>query len=314
MPWKHVVELCIAANLLTWCIGVKLQSNYAVGTFDLSIQDPNQPGHTTKGSVFYPLNATNVKFPLLVMSPGFIGSESFYSFLWKYLVPLGYIMAIEASYDYDPYSDPLWKAREQAYLLDYVREQGNNPKSPLYNIVGDTATAMGHSEGGVASFIAADATALGGKYNYSFTSLMILSGCFTALDDYTESIKRDTIPVFILTGTNDCICLPSKQQVYFTESPSSCKYFASIVNATHCRFAHPSTVETDLCVSMEFVNGCAFETHLSFDQQLGLINKYALPWLDFTLKGDADAKKKFELYLKDDSSSSIVVDLAIKCD
>jgi hypothetical protein len=56
-------------------------------------------------------------FPLIVFSPGFLGSHRFYAYIWDALVPRGYVVAVTSSYDRDPLSLPDWKARDQSFML-----------------------------------------------------------------------------------------------------------------------------------------------------------------------------------------------------
>lgn len=104
-------------------------------------------------------------------------------------------MIIEGSYDYDIISTPLWKAKDMAFLLDYVTNASkNDPKIPFYGTVGDAALSMGHSEGGQASILTANPASLKYLYHANYSATIVLSGCFgwpdqTIVHDALTSLK-----------------------------------------------------------------------------------------------------------------------------
>lgn len=73
-------------------------------------------------------------------------------------------------------------------------------------MVGKTALVSGHSEGGVASILAANKAALDNDYTCDFTAILVLSGCFQNPVDESlirEAVKSNKIPIFWITGTED---------------------------------------------------------------------------------------------------------------
>lgn len=154
-------------------------SPLAIGQFDVHVQDPHQNAlHYADCTVYFPSNApSGAQYPLLVFSPGFTESHTFYEYLWTGLVPNGYVVAVMSTFDYDPISLPLWKARDQSFIngiwldqsiqtngsdricfashrLGYLKNQSSsNSSSPIYNLLSGKSAAGGHSEGGAASFI-----------------------------------------------------------------------------------------------------------------------------------------------------------------
>jgi len=292
--------LCVLVIVIASVVGVvhgksvldSTTRGWEIGTFSLYVSDPMQ-NKMVSGLVHYPItNGTAGGFPLLVFSPGFIFRNTFYDYLWKTLVPLGYVMVVGGTYNYDPYSSPLWKARDQAFFLDYLRNQSHtNKNSPLYGLIGPMSAAMGHSEGGAASLIAADADLLDHKYNNNFTTIVDLSGCFGGIDeDDTIGAKHDNIPILFLTGNKDCICTDSHALYLYDVSPSHCKYYVDLVDGSHCFFADPGPVDKVLCWDLEVLMGCGFVTKLPMDTQLQRILNIAVPWLQWQLKGIMTSK------------------------
>jgi hypothetical protein len=95
------------------------QSGFGISQYDLRLQDPHQNAlHYTDCTVYYPTGTpAGSQYPLLVFSPGFTESHRFYQYIWTALVPSGYVVTVMSTYDFDPVSFPLWKARDQSFVL-----------------------------------------------------------------------------------------------------------------------------------------------------------------------------------------------------
>jgi len=292
----------------------KVDLPYRVGTVNLQLSDPRQPGKTIYSILHYPItNGTAGNFPLLVFAPGWNFRDTFYDYLWRTLVPSGYVMAIDGSYGYDAVSDPLWKARDQAFVLEYLRDQStNNKQSPVYGLIGTVSAAMGHSEGGVTSLIAADPNLLDHKYKYNFTTVVDLSGCFGGFGDDYIAAKHDNVPILFITGDHDCICPAANSYYLWTVSPSTCKIFTNIMNGSHCRFADPGPVNGFFCFDLETLLGCGFEAKLPPQVQFDRVLTYTMPWLDWVLKGKAAGKTQLYDALQSDKSKG-KVQYSISC-
>jgi len=290
----------LASVLVFCCIIAGVSAGYPIQRITLSVVDPLQD-KTVDALVYYPVTNGSVgKFPLLVFSPGFIFRYTFYDYLWSTLVPLGYVMAVAGTYGYNPISYPLWKARDEAFLLDYLRNQSvTNRQSPLYGLIGGQSAVMGHSEGGMASLIAADRELLNDEYSCNFSAIVDLSGCFPDFEEEPAiGVKHEKIPILFLTGDKDCICPPSKSLNFYGESVSPCKTFINLVDGGHCYFANPGPVDDVLCYDLEILSGCGFVSKLPKDTQLQRILDVTVPWLQWQLKGMTSARKAFEAVLK----------------
>jgi len=293
------------------CVG-----DYEIGKFYIEERDHTQvDDHSVKGAIFYPSNyKEGEKFPVIVFSPGFIFSDSFYDYLLNFIVPKGYILVIEGSYDYDPISLPLWKAKDMAFLLDFVVNASRfDVESPIYQIVGTKFLSMGHSEGGSAAIVATCRSCIGKAYRSTFAATIVLSGCFVELqEDIQQAIMLLNTPIFWITGTSDCICLPSYQLTEYYNVSSKCKYFANINNATHCLFATPDTIDLFLCTELESIYGCG-NRRLNRVTQQNLTLKYSFPFIEYTLKGDNAAKTHLEQTLAQDVTGGLLEMYLAEC-
>jgi len=297
--------------LLLATVGVS-EGGYPIKSYNVELTDPYQSStHVVKAIIHYPQTPDpQLNFPLIVFSPGFVQSDTFYDYLWQELVPLGYVVAVVGSYDYDPLSEPTWKARDQSFLSDYLRNESvSNPQSPVYHLINSSSTAaMGHSEGGVASLISGDSSLLVYPYHNNWTAIGVLSGCFPPfVDVYTAAAKYDKLPILWITGTRDCICHPSYNYALYSVSPSTCKYYINLVNASHCRFDNSSSViENDLCWDAEVLNGCAFDQMLPLGVQEQRVLEYAVPWFQWHLKGFVSQKVLIDQQLVNDFSFGLL--------
>jgi len=299
-----MIKILLISLLVYLCLG-----DYEIGKYYIEERDHSQTDdHAVKGAIFYPSNhKEGEKFPVIVFSPGFIFSDSFYDYLLNVFVPKGYIMIIEGSYDYDPISLPLWKAKDMAFLLDFVVNASRfDVESPIYQIVGTEYLSMGHSEGGSAAIVATCRSCIGKAYRSTFAATIVLSGCFVELqDDVHTAIKLLTTPIFWITGTSDCICLPAYQLEEFSNVTSKCKYFANMNNGTHCMFATADTIDLFLCTELENIYGCG-NRRLPRNTQQALTLKYSVPFVDYVLKGDTAAKATLDKVLDEDEKGGIL--------
>ena len=221
------------------------------------------------------------------------------------LVPNGYIFASTAWRDFLPAGSEELAIRQLAMYYAIV-SLGADPSSELYGLVGSTAAVMGHSLGGSSTLLLAE------KSPNIFTSALPLSGCIVT------GIEAIRIPTMLLTGTSDCICGPkANADPIYNNISSSCKILADLVNATHCNFAEFTVLDpvvASACSLVELAtgkaSGCAGEPgyihHITAARQFALVDRYALPFLDWTLKGQAAAGTQLLAALDEDSVSGVV--------
>ena len=161
------------------------------------------------------------------------------------------------------------------------------------------SAAMGHSEGGVASLIAADKALLNNSYSSNFSTVVDLSGCFPPYDEAADvGVKHEKIPILFITGSQDCICTPQKNLDFYDDSISPCRYYANLIDGSHCFFANPGPVDGVLCYDLEVLLGCGFVTKIPKDTQLQRVLALTVPWLQWQLKGMTTARKTFDATLQ----------------
>jgi len=306
------MKLLLIFLLVTLCLG-----DYEIGKYYIEERDHTQTDdHAVKGGIYYPSNPKEgEKFPVIVFSPGFIFSDSFYDYILNFFVPKGYIVVIEGSYDYDPISLPLWKAKDMAFLLDFIVNASRfDVESPVYGIVGTKYISMGHSEGGSAAIVATCRSCVGKAYRSTFAATVVLSGCFVELqDDVQIAIRTLNTPIFWITGTEDCICPPYYQIAeYDNVTLSKCKYFANVTNATHCMFATADTIDLFLCTELEAIYGCG-NRRLSRLTQQALTLKYSFPFIEYVIKGDNAAKQNLDQFLVQDEQEGVIANYYSAC-
>eukprot|EP01089_Gocevia_fonbrunei_P003236 TRINITY_DN13159_c0_g1_i1.p1 TRINITY_DN13159_c0_g1~~TRINITY_DN13159_c0_g1_i1.p1 ORF type:complete len:174 (+),score=26.14 TRINITY_DN13159_c0_g1_i1:95-616(+) len=165
---------------------------------------------------------------------------------------------------------------------------------------------MGHSEGGISSMVAEDPELIPNDYGISWTAIVVLSGCFPPDPIGEKAAKYGKLPILFITGTSDCICPDTIDLGYYHISPSACKYFVDIVNATHCAFASPLTIAEFFCFDYELYDGCGFAASLTVSTQQALVLKYVVPWLQWQLKSIPTAKYSLNAALNIDQTHKII--------
>ena len=98
-----------------------------------------------------------------------------------------------------------------------------------------------------------------------------------------DAAQSLTIPALLFSGSVDCVTPPEDHQIpMFNALASECKYLITITGASHCQFAENSFT----CNLGEIA--CDSPTISRFAQQQ-TVTDFLLPWLNFTLKEEAEA-------------------------
>ena len=107
------------------------------------------------GTIYYPANQTG-PFGVISISPGFLGDQTSIAQWGPRLASHGFVtVTINTT---NPLNSPTQRSTEQRQALSYVVAQGANPASPISDLVdGDRRGVAGHSMGGGASLISAQA-------------------------------------------------------------------------------------------------------------------------------------------------------------
>ena len=247
-------------------------------------------------------------FTLLIFR--FIFVDTFYDYLWKTIVPLGYVFSVGGTYDYDPISSPIDKSQDQITIRNYLLAQSeNNKSSPIYHLINPLKTAaMGHSEGGLGSLISAASS--------NYTTIIDLTGCFGGTGEswvpYIQNNKNTS--ALVITGTKDCICSVDTSLLFYnTIVHSPCRYYANIFEGSHCRFANPGPVDSQLCWDLELLKGCALDTKLPAEQLQAQVLSYSIPWLEWQLKDNKNGQSQLDMVLKNNYANKKLFAYASSC-
>lgn len=264
-----------------------------VGHRQFTFKDASRNDRPVLTEIYYPsdMEGDNVPvsgqpgdaYPVLVFGHGFVMEWSAYANIWTKLVPQGYFIAFPRtetgiSPDHETF------ARDLAFVIQALREEGNTATSPFFGRVDSTSCVMGHSMGGGSSILAA-------QYSVNITAMVN----FAAAETNPSAIAACPaihLPSLVFAGGNDCITPPETNQVLMYDSlASDCKTLVWITGASHCQFAEQNV----LCSFGELT--CSPAPAISRDEQHRIVDTLLIPWLDYHLKGSCIASVQFQSIL-----------------
>jgi hypothetical protein len=205
------------------------------------------------------------------------------------IVPKGYIMIFPAS-ESGLFPSHKTLARDMIFALDEIIKLGSDRSFQLYGRVDTMKCLMGHSMGGGSLFLAA------GMRDDIQTAIALAP--YDTRPSAIEAASDVRIPTLIFAGSNDHITPPSKHQVpLFNSCASKDKTYILIKGGTHCHMgvSHPkcSTVER---------GSSRRDPVISESEQLAILSKYIVHWLDFYLKGDRESGSQFDKDISGDGA------------
>ena len=267
---------------------------YKIGTFNESIINPDFPNHEIPVYVYYPAMTekdAGTRFPTVIFAHVFECPSSWYPRIYQDIVPYGYIVAYINSFPNSQLNQTQF-AIDQRYTLKWLNTIINNDKSsPLYQMINvNKSMGAGHSEGGGASI-----TSIGNQYinqlfddKYLFNSLFTMAPCGQGgTVNNAQNVPAD-IPIFVFTGTMDCICPSQEADRLFKNIPNAnCKYYGDVTNATHCHWLDAPLIieeactdgEKDLCKELHPNNNIT----IPLKKQLDIASQYMLLFLNATI-------------------------------
>jgi len=254
----------------------------------------------------YPSNATSgQQFPLIVFSPGWVQASTYYNYIWEQLVPMGYVIAMMATYDFDPNSDPWEKCYDQTFMLSYLQNASKKDRtSPIYGMLNSVSAAMGHSEGGWASLFSGDPSVTNYSYPGRFNASLTLSACWGDIDDAIRALQHQTTPIFLMTATSDCFCDDTVSLTLYNYSYSKCKYVADIVDGGHCDFGWDGFGNL-ACKLAGDAQGCVFDWIINPWTQQAIVKSYVTPWVNWILKQDKKSRTILDKTLASDHQNDV---------
>ena len=278
--------LCLSSSLFA--------QNYQVGTITQTFTD-NSRSRDIATDLYYPTengNIANGQFPVLVFGHGFTIGTGSYSHLWETLVPLGYILALPTTEgNFAPNHGTF--GLDLAFVADAIQVLGNDANSSFFNKIAPTTAVMGHSMGGGAAFLAAEA-------NPNITTIVTLAAAETN-PSAIGAAANITMPALTIAGTKDCVTPNENHQIPMHEAlAASCKLFYNITNGTHCHFSDGSA---NSCYLGEGFTCIGQEPFLDRTLQDEVMFSALIPWLDYWLKDDCDSWNGLTNYLTTPNAS-----------
>jgi hypothetical protein len=221
----------------------------------------------------------NGYFPVIAFGHGFVMTWSAYAPYWNALVPQGYILICATTETgISPSHNDF--GLDLAFLISTLQNERTNASSNFYQHVAATSAVMGHSMGGGASFLAAQAMP-------SITALVNMAAAETNPSAIAAG-SNILQPALLFAGANDCVAPPTQHQKPMYDSLASvCKTYVEIGGATHCQFANSNA----FCTIGE--TSCFSTAGISAATQQSITIDLMIDFLDAFLKGDFSAEQSF---------------------
>ena len=277
---KRIVVLVMA---FTCSVNLSAQQ---IGHTAVTFIDSSRNNRTIPAEIYYPAVtsgdntpiATGI-FPLITFGHGFVMTWSAYQNFWEMLVPEGYIVVFPTtegglSPNHADFGEDL------RFLITKIQGSGAGTSVPQTS-VGITSAIMGHSMGGGSSFLAAE--------NNTVITTMV---SFAAANTNPSSIfaaQNISVPVLLLSGSNDCVTPPLQHQdIMYDSAASAYKTQVYVTGGGHCYFANYNFN----CTFGEAT--CSPTPTISRAEQQSAVNDFLKPWLAYFLKGDCARAQEFQ--------------------
>ncbi len=223
------------------------------------------------------------KFPVISFGHGFVMQPNSYNWLANALVPYGYIVAFAGTETGLPPNHSLF-GRDELYIARKIKSYGDSSNSFLYRKTAEFNAVGGHSMGGGASFLAMqNVTDITTFFNFAAAETFITESAI-------QKAKLCTRPALLLSGTKDCVAPASNNSIKMYQNlASEYKFFANIINGSHCQFADANETPCELG---EFL-ACPTNTYIARNLQQERVMSLLKPWLDFWLKRECNGINTF---------------------
>jgi len=290
----YIYLLCTAFLALA---GNSFSQDFQIGQKSIRATDLSRDGRMVDLLVYYPADSSGEDvpvatpagngFPVVSFGHGYMMPVRYYENIWTSLVPEGYVVVLPDS-ETKMFPSHSEFGLDLAFALEHMLAENNDSSSIFYQHLSSESCLMGHSMGG-------GSAVLGAEHYSGINALAVLSPLDTRPSS-AEAAKSVTIPSLVITGSNDFITPPRKHALpVFNALSSPVKIYLSIKGGNHCNMA----IKNRLC---DFAERTRPGNKISRDEQHAIINRYLLPWLEYTLKGSNEAKKELEHMLQTDNS------------
>ena len=203
--------------VIVFYLAVSLFS-YEVEQVSITFIDPIRNNRQIPTQILIPIgneirNEEEQAFPFIVFGHGYLSAYDGYYTVWEALVPLGYIVAFPTT-EGGVLANTQQFALDLAYLSYAIPAAGNNPSSPLYQMVKSPAVVMGHSMGGGCSVLAA-------SYAHNFNTMVTLAAWRLFDSSPIGAAFNVTLPSLTFAGAEDTFIPPEDNQLLIYQNLAS---------------------------------------------------------------------------------------------
>ncbi len=252
-----------------------LNQQYIISHKSLIYKDKSRNGRSITAELFYPsyLNDNKIadgNFSLIIFAHGYQQRFTNYQYLYKRLIPKGYILAFLTT--------------EQGLIIDidnyaqdivFLQNKLLNSKTILSNHLKPTSALMGHSTGGGAIYLAQNIS----HRSTTIISMAALGKVYFPIygTNPIDIAQNIMIPSLLLSGSQDCITPLKSYQKPLYENLHGKKEILIIKGGDHCGFSNSldcPLAESFMCGL--FFQGKTIDENLQKDITLNKI----VEWLD----------------------------------
>lgn len=298
-----MMSISSISRLIVFCIalsgfGVTYGQPYQVGHITKTFTDAGRSNRSVPVEIYYPADVAGDnkpfaaayagKAPVISFGHGFVMNQDAYANIRDAVVANGYIIAFPTTEgSFSPSHSEFGK--DLAFVLREVTALGSETTSLLYGKTDTNNCVMGHSMGGGAAFLAR-------SYDPTIKAMVTFAAAETTPSAISAASSVNA-PSLVFAGENDCVTAPStNQRPMYDALTAACKHYVSIKGGSHCQMAGASTT----CSFGEAT--CTPAPGITRAAQHAIINKYLVPWLNYTLKGNCAAGTAFETDLAGDAA------------
>lgn len=285
--WRHVRALLLIVSAVSAALGSSSDAAvFPVGTTTRTFVDSTRSGRSVDCDIYYPgeTSGANVPladgaFPVVSFGHGFLIGTTRYEYLGNGLASSGFLVVMPRS-EGGVFPDHEAFGLDLAFVIRALAEEAEQPGSLWDGHVEPESAVLGHSMGGGASFLAADA-------DPTITAIANLAAAETN-PSAIEAASRISIPALLLAGDGDCVTPPSQHQIPMYDALASpCRTLVTVIGGSHCQFADSGSV----CELGEI--GCD-GPGIARSEQHTIVLELLVPWLDSQLRGDSAAWFAFQ--------------------
>jgi dienelactone hydrolase len=281
MQYRFMKNILITAIAVV-CSFTLMAQNFNIGSTTVNFIDPDRNNRQVSTAIYYPATGAGNnapvaagEFPVVAFGHGFVMVHTAYQFLWTDLVPRGYIVAFpttEGSFSPSHLNFGL----DLAFIINKMKQEGQNPASMFFGAVAETSAIMGHSMGGGASFLACA--------DNSVPTTMVTFAAANTSPSSIQAAANVNIPTLLFAGEFDCVTPPSQHQYPMYEATASQqKIIVDILGGGHCFFGDPNF----FCSVGE--GSCNPQPAISRQQQQAITLNFLNPYFDYMLKNEFES-------------------------